>query len=179
MNKSVRDAFCGIVAALGTVLMFLTGLISIGTYAFPALAGVLNIVIVIEMGTRLAWPVYAATSILSVLVAGDKEAAMLFVLFFGYYPIIKAVLERTGKKALAYVLKFVIFNAAMILGFFLAIRLLGVPEESFTFAGIYLPWIFLVLGNLAFLLYDYVISGLVVTYYHRFHKIIAKWMNVK
>ena len=179
MNKSVRIAFCGMVTALGTVLMFLTGLISIGTYAFPALAGVLNIVIVIEMGVRWAWPVYTATAVLSVLIAGDKEAALLFVLFFGYYPIIKAILERIGKKALTYLLKFAIFNAAMILGFFLAIHLLGVPEESFPLAGIYLPWVFLVLGNLVFLLYDYVISGLGVTYYHRFHRVVSKWMNVK
>ena len=98
MNKSIRVAFCGIITALCTVLMFLTGLISIGTYALPAFAGILLIVVVIEMGTGWAWPVYIAVSVLSVLLSGDKEAALLFVLFFGYYPILKAVFEKMQKK---------------------------------------------------------------------------------
>ncbi len=63
--------------------MFLTGLISIGTYALPAFSGILLIVVVIELGAGWAWPVYIASSILSLLIAGDKEAAMLFVVFFG------------------------------------------------------------------------------------------------
>ena len=39
-----------LLTALGVVLMFLTGLIPIGTYALPAIAGVLLIVAVIEIG---------------------------------------------------------------------------------------------------------------------------------
>ena len=179
MNKSIRVAFCGIITALCTVLMFLTGLISIGTYALPAFAGILLIVVVIEMGTGWAWPVYIAVSVLSVLLSGDKEAAMLFVLFFGYYPILKAVFEKIQKKYLAFVLKFAVFNSSMLACFFLSIKVLGVPEDSFTFFGVYLPWLFLVVGNFVFVIYDYAISTLVLAYYQRFHKIVSKWLRVK
>jgi hypothetical protein len=179
LNKSIRVAFCGILTALCTVLMFLTGLISIGTYALPALSGMLLVAVVIELGTAWAWPVYIAVSILSLILAADKEAAALYILFFGYYPIIKALLEKTRKKYLILVLKFVLFNCSMIACYFLSIKVLGVPEESFTFRGIYLPWIFLLVGNIAFILYDYAISAIVVTYYQKFHPTISRLFRMK
>lgn len=157
--------------------MFLTGLISIGTYALPAFSGILLIVIVVELGAGWAWPVYIASSVLSLLIAGDKEAAMLFVVFFGYYPILKAYLEKIRHKIVSWLLKFSVFNAAMVLAFFLSIRLLGVPEDSFTVFGINLPWVFLLAGNLVFAVYDYAISTLVVLYFQRFHRFVAKWLK--
>lgn len=174
---SAKIAFCGVAAALSTVLMFLTGLIPVATYALPALSGLVSMVVVVELGVRWAWPVYGVTAVLSLLLAADKEAVTLFILFFGYYPILKAVLERLKKKAFVWALKFLVFNAAMAAGFFAAIFILGVPEESFTVFGIYLPWVFLIAGNGVFLLYDSVISGLVVTYYSRLHKQVSKWLK--
>lgn len=179
MSKSIRVAFCGILTAFCTLLMFLTALVPVGTYALPALAGVLLIVAVIELGTGWAWLVYIASSILSLLIAGDKEAAMLYVVFFGYYPILKAVFEKIQKKLLACLLKFGVFNASMVIGYFLSIRVLGVPEDSFTLFGVYLPAVFLILGNFVFILYDYAVSALVVTYFQRFHKIVNRWLRVK
>ena len=177
MSKTIRLAFCGIITAFCTMMMFLTGLISIGTYALPAFSGILLIVVVIELGAGWAWPVYIASSMFSLLIAGDKEAAMLFVVFFGYYPILKAYIERIRHKFVSYLLKFSVFNAAMVLAFFLSIRLLGVPEDSFTVFGIYLPWAFLIVGNLVFAVYDYAISTLVVLYFQRFHRIVGKWLK--
>lgn len=175
MNKSFRLAFCGITTALCTVLMFLTGIISIGTYAFPALAGVLLIAVVVEFGRNWAWSVYIAVSALSLLLAGDKEAAMLFILFFGYYPILKSQIEKIHNRATIYLLKFAVFNVSMVIGFFVSVKLLSVPEDSFTFAGIYLPWAFLFIGNFVFAVYDYALSLLVVSYFQRFHPYFSKW----
>lgn len=180
MNRSIRVAFCGIMTALCVLLMFLTGLIPVGTYALPSLAGMLLTVIVVEMGTSWAWLVYAASSVLSVLIAADKEAAMLYVLFFGYYPILKAVIERKRmRKVVTYLLKFAVFNASMVLGYFLSIRVLGVPEDSFTAFGIYLPAVYLVAGNMIFAVYDYAITAVVVSYTNRFHKAVSRWLRLK
>jgi hypothetical protein len=159
--------------------MFLTGLISIGTYALPALSGILLVAVVIELGTAWAWPVYIAVSVLSLILAADKEAAVLFILFFGYYPIIKALLEKTGKKYLILILKFIIFNVSIIACYFLSIKVLGVPVESFTIRGVYLPWVFLLVGNITFILYDYAVSSIVVTYYQRFHPAVNRLFRMK
>lgn len=165
--------------ALGTVIMFCTGLIPIGTYALPAISGVLLIMIVIEMGPKWAWVVYGAISILSLLLAPDREASLIFVMFFGYYPIVKALLERLSKKGIAWLLKFVIFNAAMVVDFMISIFVLAVPKDSFTVMGIYLPWIFLLLGNLVFLIYDYALSLLVGQYVRQLHRTVSKWLRGK
>ena len=122
--------------------MFLTGLIPIGTYALPAIAGVLLIVAVIEIGAKWAWMIYAAVAVLSLLFAADKEAALLFVLFFGYYPVLKSFLERISNKVLSWISKFAVFNVAVVACFFLAVNFLQLPEDSFTVFGIYLPWVF-------------------------------------
>lgn len=179
MGKSIRVAFCSIITAFCTMLMFLTGLIPVATYALPALSGVLLIVVVIELGASWAWPVYFATSALSLLLAGDKEAAMLFILFFGYYPILKSAFEKMKNRYLSYLLKFLVFNSTMIAAFFLSIKVLGVPADIFTVFGVYLPWAILIFGNFVFLIYDYAISNLVATYYSRFHKLVSKWLKVK
>lgn len=179
MGKSVRVAFSGIITAFCTVLMFLTGLIPIATYALPALSGALLIVVVIEIGPSWAWSVYIAASALCLLISGDKEAALLFILFFGYYPILKAAIEKIHNKYCSYLLKFAVFNCSMISVFFLSIKVLGVPVDSFTVFGVNMPWIFLIAGNFVFVLYDYSLSTLVVTYYQRFHKLVSKWLKVK
>lgn len=177
VNQSARIAFCGVITALGGLLMFLTGLVPIGTYALPALAGVLPMAAVIETGPRWAWSVYAAISILSLLIVPDREAVALFILFFGYYPILKAVIERVLSKPLRVVLKLADFNLSMVAEFLIGVYLLGVPREGFLVFGVYLPWVFLLAGNFVFFLYDYAVSLLVVSYCRNFHAVVSKWLH--
>ena len=177
MSKSGKIALGGLLTALGVVLMFLTGLIPIGTYALPAIAGVLLIVAMIEIGAKWAWMIYAAVAVLSLLFAADKEAALLFVLFFGYYPVLKSFLERISNKVLSWISKFAVFNVAVVACFFLAVNFLQLPEDSFTVFGIYLPWVFLILGNAVFLIYDIALSGLVATYVEKLHHRVTKTLK--
>ena len=177
MSKSGKIALGGLLTALGVVLMFLTGLIPIGTYALPAIAGVLLIVAVIEIGAKWAWMIYAAVAVLSLLFAADKEAALLFVLFFGYYPVLKSFLERISNKVLSWISKFAVFNVAVVACFFLAVNFLQLPEDSFTVFGIYLPGVFLILGNAVFLIYDIALSGLVATYVEKLHHRVTKTLK--
>ena len=176
-SPAAPAAFCGMAVALETALMFLTGLMPTATYSLPALAGLVGIVIVVELGVKWAWPVYGAASILSALIAPDKEAAALYVLFFGCYPILKALVERRWRRWTQWICKLLIFNAAAVLYYFIATRVLGVPEESFWTFGILLPAVLLVAGNLVFLLYDYVVSGLVRVYWQRLHGPVSRMLR--
>lgn len=176
-SPAAPAAFCGMAVALETALMFLTGLMPTATYSLPALAGLVGIVIVVELGVKWAWPVYGAASILSSLIAPDKEAAALYVLFFGCYPILKAIVERRWRRWTQWICKLLIFNAAAVLYYFIATRVLGVPEESFWTFGILLPAVLLVAGNLVFLLYDYVVSGLVRVYWQRLHGPVSRMLR--
>ena len=83
-RKSTQVAIGGVAAALCLLLMFCTGLVPFATYALPALAGVVLIAVVAEMGWRTAMVVYAAVALLSLGIVPDREAAMLFLFFFGF-----------------------------------------------------------------------------------------------
>ena len=174
MKTSLKLSIGGVTAALSLVLMFLTALIPFGTYAFPCFAGILLIVIVIEAGYAYAFSVFAAVAVLSFLLVTDKEAALMYVIFFGWYPIVKSLIERIGSKVIQYVIKLFVFNACMIGAFFIAVNLLGIPEDSYYIFGFSVPWMFLILGNVYFVFYDICVTKIVTIYLLKWHKKLNK-----
>ncbi|MDD3260688.1 MAG: hypothetical protein PHU79_02070 [Oscillospiraceae bacterium] len=177
-GHTLKVAFCGILTALALVFICLGGIIPVMTYAMPALAGLVLIPAVIELGTTWAWPVYIASAILGALLGPDKDAAVLYIFFFGYYPIVKAVIEkRFSKRWVCLLLKLLLFNAAAVVSFFISIYLLSVPRAAFTIGSIYLPGVLLLLANFVFLLYDYAAGGVASFYFCRLHQYIRRWLH--
>ncbi len=173
MKTSYKVSLGGVVGALSIVLMLLTSLIPFGTYAFPAFAGMMLVCVVIELGYSWAFIVYTVVSVLSFVFLTDKEAALYYVVFLGFYPILKGLIEKLRYKTLQYVLKFSVFNACMVLAFYISISLLSIPKESFNLFGVSLPWVFLLLGNVVFIVYDYCISKVVTVYILKIHKLLS------
>lgn len=155
----------GIASALCLLLMLLT-IIPIATYTMPALAGMVLIVVVIENGYSTAWMVYAAVAFLSLFICPDKEAAMLFVGFFGYYPVLKGKLEKIRVRTVEYVIKFVVFNVAMIANYLIIIYLFGIQGvlEEVGPLGQYSVLLLLALGNVVFFIYDVALSRIITAY---------------
>ena len=91
MKKSVKAAFCGMAAALSVALMFAGSLFYIFAYAIPMLLGIIVLMINKTFGRGVAFYVYLAVSVLSMLFVPDKEAVLMYALFFGYYPDRKSV----------------------------------------------------------------------------------------
>ncbi len=174
MKTSVKVSLGGAVAALGLVMMFMTALIPFGTFAFPTFAGMLLVVIVIEIGYSFALSVYVVTAILSFLLVPDKEAALIYTMFLGFYPIIKSLIERIPSKFVQYIVKFAVFNVCVIADFFIGINLLSIPKDSYIIFGVYLPAVFLVIGNVFFLIYDICITRIVTFYLLKWHKKLNK-----
>lgn len=174
MKTSVKVSLGGVVAALSLVLMFLTSVIPVGTFAFPTFAGILLVLLVFNLGYGYAFAVYFVTAVLSFLLVTDKEAALYYTIFLGYYPIVKSLVERIPARTVQYVVKFILFNACMIGAFFIGTYLLAIPKESFTLFGMYLPWVFLVLGNIFFVIYDLCITRLVTLYLLKWHNRLNK-----
>lgn len=174
MNRSVKVAFCGMMAAGSIAVLFLTGVIPFGRMALAGLAGLLLIAVVTEIGTPWAWSVYAAVSFLSVFLVAYKHAVVAYILVLGCYPILKAVIEKRAKKWICVVLKLVYFNAAAIFDFWIAVTLLSVPRSSYQFLGMNMPWLLLLGASAVFLVYDYALSLLAIGYFERIHPIVRK-----
>ena len=164
-KKTFKIAFCALIAALAVVLMIITTFIPFGTYALPIFAGALLVAVVIEFNCKWAFGIYLVVSILSAFLVGDKEAVVFFIALFGYYPIVKNVFESKIKnKVVVLVLKLILFNIAAVASFFFTSFVLGIPAEEYTVFGFYVPYLFLILGNVIFLFYDKALSILVVYY---------------
>lgn len=174
LTASYKIALGGILAALAVTSMLISNLVPIATYGCPALAGMMLIPIVIEIGRRWAVCVYAAISLLSIFLVADKEAALFFVAFFGFYPIIKAVFEEHLKPALCWLFKILMFSLCMSAVFFVSVCFLDIPKDSYTVFGFYIPWAFLIVGIFVFWVYDIALSRLIAAYVNIWRKKLLK-----
>ena len=164
-KPTFRLAFCSAAAALEVVLMMVTSLVRIGTYALPCFAGLLTIAVVIEYKCKWA---FGVTAVLSFFLSGDKEAVVMFIALFGYYPILKNIIERYNKNAVVrWIIKLFVFNAAAVGSFFVVTLILEIPASEFSIFGVYLPYVFLLAGNVFFILYDLSINVFVRFYVQR------------
>lgn len=162
-SKSSRVALGGIVAALCVTAMFLTGVLPALYIAAPMGTGMLMLILVEEVSVSWAWLTYVAVSLLSMIVTFDKEAALMFVLFFGYYPILRMYLEKIPLKALKVLLKQALFNVFIVTDYWITVYILGLPTFEDTMPYMYV--ILIVSGNLLFLMYDRLLSRM-----HWFYK---------
>lgn len=178
MKQSVKVAVSGVTAALSVALMFCSSLFYVFTYVVPMILGVLIIMVKKTFSCSSAWFVFISSSLISFIIVPDKEAVLMYTLFFGYYPIIKSYIEHIKIKPLRVVLKFLVFNAAITLVELIAYFLFGIPffeDGNFSAAMIIL---FAVLMNVVFILYDLLLKNFLVLYEKRIEKRIRDIFKV-
>lgn len=163
-------------AALALVCLLLT-VFPFATYSLPLLASVFLMPVVIECGKRWALVVYIAVGLLALLVVPDMEARLLFVFFFGYYPIVKSWAEQRP-RVVEWLCKLGLFNAAVVLAY-VVLSAVGFSLSAFSFPGVALPlWVFLaaflLAGNVIFILYDIGLTRLLPLYFSRFQPLLRR-----
>ena len=91
---------------------------------------------------------------------------MLFVGFFGYYPILKGKLEKIRSRALEYAAKFLVFNIAVIASYLVIIYLFGLQGvlEDVGPLGQYSVPGAAGAGNVVFWIYDVALSRIITAY---------------
>ncbi len=175
MKQSSKTALGGIAAAVSVAIMFILSVIPFMTYATPAVAGALIIFITIELDRKWAFGVFAAVGLLSLMLVPDKEIAVLYAAFFGYYPIIKSILEsRLRSKALEVVIKLLIFNISVIASYILMIKFMGITIDESEMLGKFVIPLLLGLGNIVFIMYDFALTRLISAYLYKWQKYFKK-----
>ena len=159
-GKSTEIALCGMMTALAVVILYLGGLIPAATFCCPVLASLVLLPVMQRWGRRDAVLVWAASAILGLLLGPDKEAAALYAAL-GYYPAIRAGLDRK-RPALRWALKLLLFNGATIALYALLIFVLGLNAlvEEYRATGTALLIATLALGNVVFVIYDFLLKRL-------------------
>lgn len=167
-SPSKKVALGGICTGLSVVVLFFSGVFPMMEYAVPALAGLMLVPLVAELGYRYALLGWLAASVLGLLLVPNREAAFLFACFFGVYPIIKGVLEAKRNRKLEWIGKFACFNGCVLLCYALLIRLLGMGELAAELTAFrYGPLLLLGLGNVVFFLYDLAMTRVISLYFLR------------
>lgn len=177
MKQSSKCAVGGIVAALSLVLMISVAIIPFMTYALPALAGAFIVFVVIEIDKKWAVGVYAAVAILGIFLVPEKEVAVLYLAFFGYYPILKAVIESKTGTVVGWILKILTFEITMIVSYWLMIKFMGVTIDEMDEFGVWAIPMLLGLGTFAFIMYDIAVSKLVILYLKRWRKYFKRYFK--
>lgn len=176
MKNTAKITFSAVCAALSSVFM-LTGYFPYLTYAIPAVAGLFIMIVCIEVGIKYSVGAFL-TSALLVLVTAEPETKILYICLFGFYPIVKAIVERINKLPLEWIIKLLVFNICAIVYYKLSVSLLGISFEELGVIGKYGLYIFWVAANIVFVLYDIAVSRMSVFYIARLHPKISKMFKI-
>ena len=173
-NQSKTIAFCGVMTALGVLLLMLGGIVPFGTFACPLLAMTVLVPVEEESGPRAAAVSCAAMAVLGLLLCPDREAALFFV-FLGYYPLLCRRVEKR-RPWCRVLIRLAVVNAGLVLMYAAAVYLFRLEEvrAELPSASLWLTAAFLLLANAAFLLYDAVLRRVTVLYRTKWRKFLFR-----
>ena len=160
-SSTKRLTVCAMFAALSVVMLYLGSLVELLDISMAVIASLLCVVAVIEYGKGAPWMIYGATAILSLVLLPNKTPAVLYAMFFGYYPILKEKFEKLP-GVISWVLKEITFNLALIImGVATVLIMLGVDNALVNPITV---GIAVVLAEVVFVLYDIAMTRLISFY---------------
>ena len=165
-------AFPAVLGALSLVMLYFACLMPTGLWGWTAVAGLGPLAVVASRNVKSGFLCWGGVSILALLLLPDKFCAVLFLVLFGLYPMVKAVAERMKQPVLQYVVKFAFFDAALsLLLLFARALVLGSLPDVITQQSL---WLLYLLGNLIFLVYEIGLTRLIRFYLIRVDRAVRR-----
>lgn len=165
MKRSKLIAISAILSALSVALLFLGSVSQILDLSCAALASIVVVFAVIEL--KGIWPylIYAVTSILSLLLLSDKFSGVVYLLFAGYYPMLKRLFEAKFPRVIEWAMKLLLFNAMLTAILAVSKFILKLPDDE-------IPWniVAYAICNPVFILYDIALTRLITLYFTKLRK---------
>ena len=153
---------CSMLCALGVILMLLGSMIEVLDLSTAAIASLLCIYAVIEMGGFYPWILWLGTSILSLVLLPIKTPALFYAGFLGYYPILKNLIERKTRRGISWVLKLLSFHLA--LGLILLVAWAFFPALLQYEGGTWYAVALYALALVCFVMYDVALTRMITVY---------------
>ena len=130
-------------------------------------------VIVIEINCKWAFLTYFSAAFLSFLFA-ESESKFMFIGFFGFYPIIKCLVEKINRPVIEWFIKLIVFNLCIIAIYTLIAKAFMLSFDDLGKLASYGESILLVAGNIVFVVYDIAVSRMAWFYSDRIQSKILK-----
>lgn len=175
MKNSKVIAYSGVATALSVVMLFLGSIFWVLGYTMPLVASLVMIILLDSISQKSALLTFISTSIISFILLNDKECVLLYILFFGYYPLIRDKINDIKPKFLSYLLKFITFNAAMVLTQVLCVYIFGIPFDDML--GKWGIVLFVLCLNLVFVVFDKLYTLLLKLYRIKLKKKVEKYIK--
>lgn len=164
ISLSKKISFSSIMCALSVIMLFIGSVIEVVDITSAAMASFVVVVTMIELGSYYPVLLYFATSVLSFLLLPNKLVVFMYMLFFGFYPILKRYIERL-KPISCIAAKFLVFNAIIFVYCFLAEELLLAEVGN---VKIYL----IILLNVICFTLDFALTLFVTAYVKKFRRVL-------
>lgn len=165
-----RAALAGVLGALSLLTLYLSALAPVGRMGLVAAAGIFPAGAVVSGGLSAGFFCYGAAGLLGLLLLPDKANALLYLLLFGLWPMVKSLIEGLRRLALEILCKLVFFNGVLSLLWF-GLRGVLLP---FLPPVLSQAWMVYLAGSLGFLLYDLGFSKLIAFYALRIDRVLRK-----
>ena len=152
-------------SALAVVILYFASVWPTGQPGLAAAASMFVAAMVIESGPVPGVFVFVVSSALAMLLLPNRSAAILYISFFGFYPIVKSFIERLRGTVLQWALKLAVFNISLTVVWFIL-------RELFFDFGSFAPHIILIYigGNAVFALFDYGFTKVIRFYINRIRR---------
>ena len=161
--------------AMGALFMGLGSVFQSLDMTVAALSSLLVAIVYVEIGSPYTYLVWICTTIITAVIYQGSAMWLMYLLLFGIYPILKGYIERLPHN-LWLPVKLVFGNLTMLAIFFGTTFILGIPMDTDLFGlpreAVYV--ILLVLGNIAFFLYDKFLTVLIRFYLIKLHPVLNK-----
>ena len=170
-QKTKKLTASALLAAMGVAILFLGSVVQTLDLTAAALASFFCIFAVIELGGAYSWMIFAVTGFLSVILMPYSMSGWFYLLFFGYYPILKEKFERL-KLPISWLVKMILLNVALAISIITASFIFygGNMFESFITMfgaedwGLYAAIGIYALVNVTFVIYDLALTRLISLY---------------
>jgi len=175
MNKKTRRlTLSAIFAALTVISLYIASVWPTGLFGLVAFASLFGAATVVEAGIIPGLYVYIVSSILGMLLVPNKAAPLLYIFFFGYYPVVKSLIERIDAAILQWALKLLVFNVSLtVIWFFFKGLIFNFGDNPPDLIILYLG------GSAVFALFDYGYTKVIWLYINRIAKFTGSRSNVE
>jgi len=162
--KAKDITLAGLMVALSIIILYLTNIIPVITFALLTIASVIIPITILRTNIKTAIFVYITTSLIGFFIVPINYFIMYFI-FFGIYGIVKYFIERLRKQPLEIVLKYIFFNIILVIATAILKSLIGNFDVKIPI------WEVLILAEVAFYIFDYALTVLISFYIQKFEKI--------
>ena len=166
--KTRKVTLSALFSALCFAALYVAAVWPTGLFGLVAFSSLFVAAAVVEMGAMSGVYVFIVSSALGMIILPDRAAPLLFIMFFGYYPIVKSLIERLRSAVVRWILKLAVFNASLsVLWFLIRGVILGYSGSIPVAMAVYL------LGSAVFAVFDYGYSKVIWFYINRVSKAVS------